>query len=77
MNQLQRDAMRPRRDLTDMTEEDAKHILNWYYGSSPIQVYDRAALCVGVRLAVETLGGVCRRSWGVTQLPNYVPVDEV
>jgi hypothetical protein len=77
MNAAQKLAMRPRTADDVMTEEDAKHILNWYYGSMHIPVADGAALCVGVVQAITILGGKYQPQWGVTRLPNYQPMDEV
>lgn len=54
------------------SEEDAKHILNWY-GMPELE----SSLPVGVVKAIEKLGGRYDSSWGVVVLPNYQPVDEI
>lgn len=69
--------MRPRTINDPMTIDDAKHILNWYYGSAPIKVANGAMLSDGVINAIELLGGKYQSSWGVTKLPDYTPFDEV
>ena len=59
------------------TEEDAKHVLNWYVGSGPLTNILRSTPPEGVIAAVRKLGGAYQIGWGITKLPTYKPVDEV
>lgn len=62
---------------SSFTEEEAKHILNWYVGSAPISVLSGSNPPVGVVAAVKKLGGDVRTGWGVVKPPAYQPIDEV
>lgn len=77
MNQAQKDALRPRNPNDTMTVDEAKHILNWFYGSAPIRIANGAMLSRGVIEAIELLGGRYQSGWGVTKLPQYTPFDEI
>lgn len=61
----------------DFTEEDAQTILNWEFGSRPIQIGDRRAYPEGVVKAIQKLGGIYQSGWGVTSRPKYQPVELV
>jgi len=58
------------------TIDDAKHILNWYFGNTPIDWSYELKMPVGVIQAIEKLGGIYEPEIGVTRLPNYQPFDE-
>ena len=59
------------------SDEDAKHILNWYVGSGSFQQLLGANPPVSVVNAITKLGGKYQQGWGVLQLPSYQPIDEV
>lgn len=56
-------------------EDDARLVLNWYYGPARIGIADGASLCEGVIRAIERLGGRYQAGWGITKAPNYIPKD--
>lgn len=76
MNAAQKAAL-DRSMTPGFSDEDAKHILNWYVGSAPLAGLLGSSPPVGVVQAITKLGGKYQTGWGVLQLPNYQPFDEV
>lgn len=76
MNEIQRTALE-NSVKPFFTEEDAKHVLNWFVGSAPIRRILGNVVNVGVAKAVEKLGGRIGQGNVVICLPNYHPIDEV
>ncbi len=75
MNDKQKEALN-RSTSYLFTKEDAKHVLNLEFGSTPIKL-GHSHLRAGVVNSIRLLGGEYDYHTGITELPKYQPVDEV